>query len=106
MSTCATLIRRSVLLLLVLGLSLLTACGKKEATPPATTEQAGQRAAPALPVSSPDEPPAPSNGMVFPKGFKRASTGDFSVIREMGIVPIDKRTLAALAVAWQHPPTG
>src|SRR5271157_1894331 len=55
-------------------LFLLTACGKKETTPPAGTEQAKQQAAP-TPVSSLDEPPAPSSGIVFPKAFGR-QTGD------------------------------
>jgi len=49
---------------------LLTGCGKKE-EPPASTEQAKKQPAPASPISSPDEPPAPSSGMVFPKAFGR-----------------------------------
>jgi len=58
-----------------LALSLLMGCGKKETTPPSSTEQAKQQVSPGTPVSSPDEPPAPSSGIVFPKAFGR-QTGD------------------------------
>jgi hypothetical protein len=57
-----------------LVLPLIASCGKKTATS-ANTEQAQQQAAPAQPVSSPDEPPAPSNGMALPTSFGR-HTGD------------------------------
>jgi membrane-bound lytic murein transglycosylase MltF len=68
-------LRKSLFRVLLLGLSLSIACGKKEAAPPAKTEQVQQQAAPALPVSSPDEPPAPSSGVELPKAFGRR-TGD------------------------------
>ena len=58
----------------LLALLLLTTCGKKTQAP--TTQQAKQQAAaPASPVSSPDQPPAPSSDITFPKAFGR-STGD------------------------------
>jgi hypothetical protein len=64
MSTTATSSRQSlVYVFALLTLLPLLACGKKAARP-AGTEQAQQEAAPAAPVSSPDEPPAPSNGLV------------------------------------------
>src|SRR5271157_3213902 len=76
MSTTSTSSRQALVFLSSLSvLLLLIACGKKEATPPASTEQAKQQAALAPPVSSPDEPPAPSNGMVLPTAFAR-HTGD------------------------------
>src|SRR5271157_4017581 len=76
MSTTSTSSRQALVFLSSLSvLLLLIACGKKEATPPANTEQAKQQAATATPVSSPDEPPAPSNGMVLPTAFAR-HTGD------------------------------
>src|SRR5271157_3054013 len=76
MSTTPTSSRQALVFLSSLSvLLLLIACGKKEATPPANTEQAKQQAATATPVSSPDEPPAPSSGMVLPTGFAR-HTGD------------------------------
>src|SRR5271166_5630583 len=58
-----------------LALSLLMGCGKKETTPPSSTEQAKQQVSPGTPISSPDEPPAPSSGIVCPKAFGR-QTGD------------------------------
>src|SRR5271166_5841788 len=62
----------------VFALLLLVACSKKPA-PPASTEQAQQPAAPApsqaAPISSPDEPPAASGSIDFPKAFGRR-TGD------------------------------
>src|ERR1039458_10409609 len=70
----ATPIRKSVFLVLLLGLSFSIACGKK-AAPPASTEQTKQQAAPGAPVSSPDEPPAPSSNVALPTGFGR-HTGD------------------------------
>ena len=90
MSTYTILIRRSVLIVLLLGLSLLIACGTKEATPSASSEQATQQAAPAVPVSSPDEPPVPSNGMVLPAGFGR-HTGDLDEI-------VKRRNIRALLI--------
>src|SRR5271157_3746825 len=67
--------RTALCLATCLALSLLMGCGKKETTIPAGTEQAKQQPSPATPVSSPDEPPAPSAGIVFPKAFGR-QTGD------------------------------
>src|SRR5271166_4648995 len=72
-----------------LALSLM-GCGKKETTPPASTEQAQHQAAPATTVSSPDEPPAPSSGIVFPKAFGR-QTGDLDEMAK-------KRNIRALVL--------
>jgi membrane-bound lytic murein transglycosylase MltF len=68
--------RRKAALCLTMGLTLavLIGCSKREGTPPATTEQAQQPAA-AAPVSSPDEPPAPSNDIELGPVFAR-HTGD------------------------------
>jgi membrane-bound lytic murein transglycosylase MltF len=54
---------------------LLASCGKKETATPASTEQAKPQTAAALPVSSPDEPPAAAGSIDFPKAFGRR-TGD------------------------------
>jgi hypothetical protein len=70
----ATPIRKSVFLVLLLGLSLSIACGKK-VEPTAGTETAKQPTSSALAVSSPDEPPAPASGTTFPQAFGRR-TGD------------------------------
>jgi membrane-bound lytic murein transglycosylase MltF len=67
--------RTSLCLATCLVLSLLMGCGKKEAAPPATTEQTKQQAAAAMPISSPDVPPAPSSSVALPKAFGRR-TGD------------------------------
>src|SRR5271157_2345832 len=75
MSTISTWSRQ--VLLFVLTLLIVVSwigCGKK-AEPPASTEQAKQQAAPAPPVSSPDQPPAPSSDIAFPAAFGRR-TGD------------------------------
>ena len=74
MSTNSTLYRSLVLLSPLLALLLLIACDKKAETP-AATEQAQQQSAPAHPVSSPDEPPAPSSDVRLGKVFARR-TGD------------------------------
>ena len=74
MSTNSTLYPSLVLLSPLLALLLLIGCGKK-AEAPAATEQAQQQAAPAHPVSSPDEPPAPSSDVRLGKVFARR-TGD------------------------------
>jgi len=76
MSTTLTSSRRVLpFVVSVVAFSLLTACGKKEAAPPATTDQAAQQAAPASPISSPDQPPAPSSGIALGPIFARR-TGD------------------------------
>lgn len=76
MSTTSPWFHRALLFVLpLLVVLLLVACGKKEVAPAANTEQAKQQAAAATPVSSPDEPPAPSGDIPLPKGFGRR-TGD------------------------------
>ncbi len=55
---------------------LLTACSKK-AEPPASAKTAKEQVAPASPVSSPEEPPAPSIGITFGPVFARR-TGDLN----------------------------
>src|SRR5271169_5241868 len=60
------------------ALLLLIGCGKN-GTPPASTEQATRQTSSAQAVSSPDEPPAPSNGMVLPVGLTRDS-GDLDAM--------------------------
>src|SRR5208282_3764345 len=67
--------RAFVLVLPLFALLSLIACGKKETAPAASPEPAKQQTSAALPVSSPDEPPAPSSGITFPKAFGRR-TGD------------------------------
>src|SRR5208337_838012 len=75
MPTTSTSSRRALAFALPLfALLLLTACGKK-AESPAPAEQAKQQAAPAPTISSPDQPPAPSSSVDFPKAFGRR-TGD------------------------------
>ncbi len=76
MSATSTSSRQALAFLFsLLALFPLIACGKKEAAPPAKTEQAQQQAPPAEPISSPDEPPAPSSSVALPKAFGRR-TGD------------------------------
>src|SRR5271166_2599628 len=77
MSKTSTSSRQALAFVLSLLALLLIACGKK-AEAPATTEQAKQ-AAPATTVSSPDEPPAPSSGIMLPKAFGR-NTGDLDTM--------------------------
>ncbi len=67
--------RTSVSAVTCLTMFLLTGCSKKEATSPTTTEQTKQQQAPAQPVSSPDEPPAPSSEIALGPAFARR-TGD------------------------------
>ena len=83
----ATPIRKCLFGVLLLSLSLSVACGKKEATPPARTEQTQQQAAP---VSSPDEPPAPSSALALGPAFTRR-TGDLD---EM----VKKRNIRAIVL--------
>ena len=71
------------------ALPLIVSCGKKTATPD-NTEQAQQQAARAQAASSPDEPPAPSNGMALPTSFGR-HTGDLD---EM----VKRRNIRALVI--------
>ena len=76
MSATSTSSRQALAFLFsLLALFSLIACGKKEAAPPAKTEQAQQQAAPAESISSPDEPPVPSSSVALPKAFGRR-TGD------------------------------
>ena len=63
--------RQARLLLPFIAVSLTIACGKKESGP-VKTEQSKQQT---TPLSSPDEPPAPTTGMVLPTSFGRR-TGD------------------------------
>src|SRR5271167_469056 len=80
MSTTSTSARRTLTFAMPLfALLLLAACSKK-AEPTATTEPAKPQtaseptAAPAAgPISSPDEPPAASGSIDFPKAFGRRS---------------------------------
>src|ERR1035438_5394301 len=68
---------RATLFLCLIVLLFVVACSKK-AEPPASTETAKPQtaAAPAAgPISSPDEPPAASGSIDFPKAFGRR-TGD------------------------------
>ncbi len=70
MPRASTSHRRSfAFVLLLFALPLLITCGKKTSLP-TTTEQVKQ-AAPTAPPYSPDEPPAPSNGLVLPTSFDR-----------------------------------
>src|SRR5271169_332963 len=67
--------RRVLLFVLpLIALSFLAACSKKAETP-ASTEQSKPQTTAALPVSSPEEPPAASGSIDFPKAFGRR-TGD------------------------------
>jgi membrane-bound lytic murein transglycosylase MltF len=65
-----------VVCLACLALSLLLGCSKKEAAPPAATEPAKQpQGTTAAPISSTEEPPAPSSKVALPLAFGRR-TGD------------------------------
>jgi membrane-bound lytic murein transglycosylase MltF len=72
-----------------LALLLLIACGKK-AEPTASPEQAKQQATSAPAISSPDQPPAPSNGLTLGPVFARR-TGDLD---EM----VKRRNIRALLI--------
>src|SRR5271167_4836403 len=79
MPTTSTPTRRVVVFVLTLStLLVLISCGKKF-EPPASTEQTKQQATPAQPVSSPDQPPAPSSGIRLGPAFARR-TGDLDVM--------------------------
>ena len=65
----------SVLVASLIALLFLLACGKKENAPPGSAEPAKPQSTAALPVSSPDEVPAPSGEVNFPTVFGRR-TGD------------------------------
>jgi membrane-bound lytic murein transglycosylase MltF len=85
MSRASTSSRQALVVALpVFALVLLTAC-RKGAAPPASTEQAKQQVVPAPPVSSPDEPPAPSNGMVLPASFTRDTSDLNDMVRRRNI---------------------
>src|SRR5271166_4911359 len=74
MSMASTSSRRALLsVVTVFAVLLLISCGKKETAPLALTEQATQQEAPAVAVSSPDEPPPPSTGMALGPAFERHS---------------------------------
>ena len=75
MSASSTSFRQALALVLPFSAILLLIGCSKKAEAPANTEQAKHQAAPAPTVSSPDQPPAPSNDMVLPPGFAR-QTGD------------------------------
>jgi hypothetical protein len=87
-STSST--RQNLLFVVTLSaLLLVTSCGKK-ASPSISAEQAQQQTAPAAHVSSPEEPPAPSNDVALPIGFGR-HTGDLD---EM----VKRRNIRALVI--------
>jgi membrane-bound lytic murein transglycosylase MltF len=73
----------------LIALFLLTGCSKKAASP-ATTKQATPQTSSAPEVSSPDEPPPPSNGMVLPSGFTR-DPGDLDAM-------VKRRNIRALVL--------
>jgi membrane-bound lytic murein transglycosylase MltF len=71
MSTSPTSVLRGVVLVVSLFAVLwLAACSRKAETP-AATEPAKPQTSAALPVSSPEEPPAASGGISFPTSFGR-----------------------------------
>ena len=70
-----------------LGAFLIVGCSQSKTPPPVKTEEAKQQASP---IMSPDEPPAPSNGMVLPTNFGRR-TGDLD---EM----VKQRNIRALVI--------
>ncbi len=72
MYSTSTLSRQALVFALPLLVFVsLSACGKKETTPPTGTERAKQQEAPPPLISSPDQPPAPSNRVLLPTGFGR-----------------------------------
>ena len=90
MSATPTSSRQALAFLLPLFALLgLISCGKK-AAPPTSTEQAQQQASPAGAVSSPAEPPAPSNDIKFGPAFARR-TGDLDEMAK-------KRNIRALVL--------
>jgi membrane-bound lytic murein transglycosylase MltF len=90
MSTTSTSSRQALLCaLLFFALLLVIACGKK-ADSPVSTEQTKQQAAPSAVVSSLDEVPVPSGGLVLPVGLTR-DTGDLD---EM----VKRRNIRALVI--------
>jgi membrane-bound lytic murein transglycosylase MltF len=74
----------------VLTLLLLTACGKDAATIPAAAPQPAQAAAKSTPLSSPDEPPPPSNTLVLPLKLER-HTDDLDAM-------VKRRAIRALVI--------
>jgi membrane-bound lytic murein transglycosylase MltF len=90
MSPSSTSSRRVlVFAFLLFALVLVIACGKK-AVSPAATEQTKEQTASAPPLSSPDEPPAPSNGMALPVGLTR-NPGDLDAM-------VKRRNIRALVI--------
>jgi ABC-type amino acid transport substrate-binding protein len=76
MFVCSMSCRRALVsTVLSFALLLATACGKKEATPTAGTQQAASVPA----TSSPDQPPAPSNNVLLGPVFARR-TGDLDTM--------------------------
>ena len=89
MSTTSISSRHTLVFVATLfALLLLIGCSKK--APPSGAEQAKQETGPAPTVSSPNEVPAPSNGMVLPMGFTR-DAGDLD---EM----VKRRNIRALVI--------
>jgi membrane-bound lytic murein transglycosylase MltF len=83
---------RYLLVLPLLTLALLAGCSKKNSAPAPTEQTQAQKAAPLepAPVSSPEEPPAPSNDVAMPMGLTR-NTGDLD---EM----VKRRQIRALVI--------
>jgi membrane-bound lytic murein transglycosylase MltF len=72
MSTSSASFRRAFMLAMSLfALLAVVACSKKETAPTASTDQAKPQTAAALPVASPEDPPAASPSIDFPKAFGR-----------------------------------
>jgi len=90
MSTTSPSSRQALVFALPLcALLLVISCGKK-AEAPTSTEQGKEQRPPASAVSSPDEPPAPSSGIVLGPVFARR-TGDLD---EM----VKRRNIRALVI--------
>ncbi len=89
MSTDSILPQRSCAFALpLLAVLMCVACGKNAVAPP-NTEHAQQQTSPASPLSSPDDPPAPSN-VALPMGLTH-NTGDLDAM-------VKRREIRALVV--------